>query len=786
MSRSIRVAVLTASVLTLGEAPLSAQSVTIRGRVIHAHEPMGLSGVELVLKPSGAKTRTDPNGTFVFYVVAPADVVLSARRPGFVEAIRSLRIVASDTAGVEIQLEPIVGMLDPVIMSATPLEPRQINDVPVAVSVIDSSRIERGNTIGLQETLRSMPGVQVASRWGTDDVWIGIRGSGARRGPAPRGIAILMDGVPLTESDGAGRLDLIDLATTRQIEVMRGPSSALYAGSSGGVVNVVSRTGRDSKGLTLRAQDGAFGTHKYYGRVGGVFAEARGSAMAAGSYTSTAGYREHSDGVMRRGQVGIDYAPGQATHISLQAAGSWNDVRSPGSLNQTEIDVDPRAVSPLFGVFAADRVDNRYRVGGQAETQVGATVTGAYLFLGGRTLDLRVPNAMLSANFQRTQAGVRSRSSRFAGLPLVVTGGVDYDQISGTDRRWQSQRGGIRGASVDDGTDAVPRTGVYGEVEWQTSAAVTTTLGWRYDYVTYRFESVAAGGIPRQETTFHQGSPRLAAVWHPSGAASAYASIGHGFENPAIGEVSPRPGAPLQPTRPKTLWNYEIGGRRIMGSRTRIDGAVFLALVRGEFVPMTISGLSFSENASRSRNLGAELGLTSNVTPWLDVTGGYTFLDLRFTDYTSSVVDSTGARRVVDFSGKQLPAVPRHRVAGEATFRPMRRLSIGVQAEWQGIVYVETSNSKSGMWYSQSGGAVQETPFSSVPARTLLHLNGSMRFGAATLFSAVENVLGEKYVANVVANESVGRFYEPGLPRWATFGLNLALRPGRLGDHPPE
>jgi len=97
-----------------------------------------------------------------------------------------------------------------------------------------------------------MPGLQVASRYGgMEDVRIGIRGSASRGGVAPRGLAVLLDGIPLTEPDGVARLDLIELAAARQIEVVRGPVSALYAGSPGGVVNVVSRTGRDSRGISV-------------------------------------------------------------------------------------------------------------------------------------------------------------------------------------------------------------------------------------------------------------------------------------------------------------------------------------------------------------------------------------------------------------------------------------------------------------------------------------------------------------------------------------------------------
>ena len=58
---------------------------------------------------------------------------------------------------------------------------------------------------------------QVASRYGgMEDVRIGIRGSASRGGVAPRGIAVLLDGIPIQDDTGhvyfnpdAGRLSLL-------------------------------------------------------------------------------------------------------------------------------------------------------------------------------------------------------------------------------------------------------------------------------------------------------------------------------------------------------------------------------------------------------------------------------------------------------------------------------------------------------------------------------------------------------------------------------------------------
>jgi hypothetical protein len=102
-------------------------------------------------------------------------------------------------------------------------------------------------------------------------------------------------------------------------------------------------------------------------------------------------------------------------------------------------------------------------------------------------------------------------------------------------------------------------------------------------------------------------------------------------------------------------------------------------------------------------------------------------------------------------------------------------LNLGVQVEWQSVVYVESGNAIAGIWYfrPQPAAPVQQVPFRALPARALLHLNTAWRLGPATLFGSVENLFGLRHVGSVVANENAGRFYEAGPPATVSVGLSL-------------
>jgi outer membrane receptor protein involved in Fe transport len=343
-----------------GEA--SAQSGTVRGRVVRADQDAGVPDAEVLVRGTTLSARSDGAGRFAIVAVPAGQVELLIRRLGFAPASLTLTLEPDGVVEVEASLSPAVTMLDPIVTSAT-LDPRSLASIPAGVSVADTASIGRDRTVALSETLRMMPGVQVASRYGTEDVNIGIRGSSMRTRQGVRGLAVLLDGIPITESDGAARVDLIELAAARQVEVVRGPASALYSGSSGGVVNVVSRSGADTRGIVGRGQHGSYGFGKVDVSVGDATADGRGSALAAGSYTSATGYRARSASSMSRGQLRTELRVAPRTVVAIEANGSWGESQVPGTLTQPETDADPFAASPVAVAWGFSRKDDRWRAG---------------------------------------------------------------------------------------------------------------------------------------------------------------------------------------------------------------------------------------------------------------------------------------------------------------------------------------------------------------------------------------------------------------------------------------
>ncbi len=781
----MRMAALVLSVSTSVTAMAAGQGAAVRGRVLSADGAMPVSGAEVMVRGDTIRATTDSAGRYAISGVAAGDVQVVVRQLGYLPATARLTLQEGEARTLDVTLTPSVTDLGIITATATP-DPRSILDVPAAISVADSIAIRQGRTVGLDETLRMMPGVQTASRFGTDDVNIGIRGSASRARQAIRGVALLLDGVVLSEPDGVARTDLVELLAAQRVEVVRGPVSALYAGSSGGVVNVISQTGLTNPGISAYAEFGDYGFQKYYASAGDGLHGGQGSILASGSYTHVDGYRAHSNGGIGRGQLRGDYQVATRTLVSLDAEVSSMTTVLPGQLTEAQFDADPDAAQPAAVLLNFGRGEQRFRVGARLQQQLnasGSTTASAYFYYGGRTFDWRYMAGILHASFHRPQLGAQVVAARVGGSPLGLTGGVTYDNVFNTDQRWKNDTG-RRGDRTDDGSDAAKNLGVYGQAEWAFGSAVTLAVGLRYDAVRFNFTSeyaeVVDTFVAAQERTYGQWSPRTTLTWRTGNSDVIYASVARGFEVPAFGELSTSPGAPLKTLDPKSLWNYEIGARGLVAQRLQFGVAAFITNISGEFVPYTVNGVPLVENASTSRNKGVELSLDATLTRWLTASGTYAYSNFRLLDYEARVTDANGMEQRVDESGNHLPAVPENRVTLGVQVLPVRSLSFGIQLEWQSLMYVESGNAVSGNVYikRRSPSTVIDTiPFSAVPARALVHLRAQYQIGPVAIFGTLQNLFGITYVGNVVANAANGAFYESGPGRWVSVGARVGLWP---------
>src|SRR3984957_16421433 len=154
--------------------------------------------------------------------------------------------------------------LTTVVVTATRIAESSF-DLPVSIDRVDERTIASGQLqVNLSESLITVPGVSVQSRQNyAQDLQLSVRGFGTRSSFGVRGLRLYSDGIPGTMPDGQGQFSQFDLGSADRIEVLRGPFSALYGNSSGGVIAIFTEDAKPGHSIDATTEYGSFNTQRY-------------------------------------------------------------------------------------------------------------------------------------------------------------------------------------------------------------------------------------------------------------------------------------------------------------------------------------------------------------------------------------------------------------------------------------------------------------------------------------------------------------------------------------------
>lgn len=501
-------------------------------------------------------------------------------------------------------------------------------DVTVATEVIGREEIEASGARTVDELLRAAPGIEVTSTFG---------GAGVRmQGLEPKHVLVLVDGRPVDgRVDGTVDLARLRVADIERVEVVKGPSSALYGSDAlGGVINLVTRASDapwqaegSARYGTWRTADASavVGGHRgdWSGRVrGGLFgtggydldeadeattadAEEGFDVGASGSWrpTDRATVTTGAD-YQRRGFAGVDASATGAvfdrTVLEESAKGSLGTELWTGELHKTRAELAP---STWRQQYLSD--------------QRGSDVQDAWS-------DTRDGRLRLAVGHQR----VLGRQFRH-----FLVGGVDAELAWMTSAR-------LSGGSADR-----QRVAVYAQDDWKVLQAPRI--------------AVSPGGRLDVDSQFGvHATPRLALRFDPVEPLALRVGAGTGYRAPDFKELY--------------LWldhagyGYVVEGNpalrpevsRGLTADADLDVAPWLALSAGAWrndvddlvdIALVAEGDASSSaryqyvNVASARTQGAEAGVAV-ASPVLRVDLGYTFTDARDLD-TDALLEGRAPHR---------------------------------------------------------------------------------------------------------------------------------------------
>lgn len=668
-------------------------------------------------------------------------------------------------------------LLPAVVVTGTRLD-TTVLDTPASVNVVEGAAMRLNQPgINLSEGLAGVPGLQIQNRQNyAQDLQISSRGFGARSTFGVRGVRLYVDGIPATMPDGQGQTSNIDIGSIGHVEVLRGPFSALYGNSSGGVIQVFTEDGAAPPSLATSGWGGSYGTWRYGARANGA-AGALDYVLDLTRFT-TDGYRDHSAARKNLGNAKLGLQLDDASRLTIVANTVDLKAQDPLGLTYQQFQDDPRA-APLARQYDTRKTVRQTQGGAVYERQVdGRNTLRVMVYYGQRdtTQYQAIPPA---AQMAPTQAGgvidlkrqyggadLRWTSEQtMAGRPLTLIGGFSYDSMREDRKGYQNYTGegasrqlGVQGALRRDETNTVYNADPYLQASWQVTERWTLDAGLRYSTVGFDSNDhyIAAGNVDDSgDARYRKALPVAAVRYAPNPDLSFYASYGRGFETPTLNEISYRPGG--QPglnfgLAPALSTNLEAGVKANLAGGL-LTAAVFHTGTDDEIVSAGSSGgRTTYQNAGRTRRDGMELGWSGEFARHGRAQLSYTWLNARYAD------DGPGDIR----AGNKIPGIARQAAYASLAWAPPEGWQASMEGRFLSKIYV--NDAKDG-----------DAPAYFVAALSAGYV---LKAGAWELnaYGRVDNLFDRRYAGSVIVNETNGRYYEPAAGRSLGAGVGATYR----------
>ncbi|WP_064145882.1 TonB-dependent receptor PqqU, partial [Klebsiella pneumoniae] len=646
------------------------------------------------------------------------------------------------------------------VVTAAPTTVSEL-DTPAAVSVVNGDEMRQAAPrVNLSESLGAVPGLQVQNRQNyAQDLQLSIRGFGSRSTYGVRGLRIYVDGIPATMPDGQGQTSNIDIGSVDTIEVLRGPFSALYGNSSGGVINVTSQTGTQPPTVEASSYYGSFGTWHYGMKATGAVGD--GSHAGDVDYTvstnrfTTHGYRDHSGARKNLANARLGVRINDVSKLTLLLNSVDIKANDAGGLTADEWRDNPRQ-SPRGDQYNTRKNTRQTQAGLRYERQLSAQDDLSVMMYAGerettqfqsipRAPQLKPSHAGGVIDLTRHYQGIDTRLTHRGELlvPVTLTAGLDYENMSERRKGYENfvmvngaPQYGEQGALRRNERNLMWNVDPYLQTQWQLTDKLSLDAGVRYSSVWFDsndYYITPGNGDDSGDASYHKWLPAGSLKYALTDAWNVYLSAGRGFETPTINELSYRSDNQSGLNfglKPSTNDTVEIG------SKTRIGNGLFTAALfqtntDNEIVVDSSSGGRTSyKNAGKTRRQGMELGLDQQFGESWRLKAAWTWLDAT---YRTNVCDDASC------NGNRIPGIARNMGYASFGYQPEQGWYAGSDIRYMSDIMANDENT------------------AKAPSWTVVGLTTGYKWSYGRmdmdLFGRIDNLFDREYVGSVIVNE---------------------------------
>ncbi len=655
---------------------------------------------------------------------------------------------------INYQIHDSVVLMDGVTVEAYQVS-GQLRTIPGSLSVLTGEGINLSDGISLATTINTLPGVTMQSgTYATSRIV--IRGMGSRTPYNTNRIRAYLNDIPFTSSDGVSTPEEIDLESIGRMEVIKGPSSALYGSGLGGSINMYTPVKTENEG-SFGVQYGNFGTGK--ANLSGTIQSGNTNLWGNLSHTQSNGFRENNH--YERTAL-ITTAEMKQSRWSVKSTLLLININAgiPSSLGKTLFETNPQAAAANWKAIEGGKKYSKGVAGATLVNNISESITNR-LTLFGKWNDNYENRPFNNLDDQSLSGGLRNKLS-FHGQNTDLVVGTEWivDQY-----KWKIDKDDIL---LNESLENRSQLNVFSMLYYRPVPKLNLSLAGAINNTSYRLNDLLQyHGDQSGKRNFPLiFSPRIGVNYSPSNILAFYASAGHGYSFPSPEETLLPEGDVNTSIMPEQGFQYEIGTRlNLFEGNVNLDGVLYWIELNNLLLTKRVAEDIFTGmNAGKTRHQGFELLLHNQIFQFSGFPGKLRS-NISYFRSLNRFMDFTDDENIYD--GKHLPGIPDQTLQLQFLWNPVNNTGVMTHIRHVGNQYLNDSNTLKYQGYF----------WGNIRVTTRINMN---KAGIFNIYAGINNFTDSSYASMLIVN-AIGfnnnepRYYYPGLPRHGYAGIKFSF-----------
>ncbi len=595
-----------------------------------------------------------------------------------------------------------------------------IKEVSESIFVVDEKTIEDKNMLNVQDALQNVSGVIAASSTNSPSPKLIIRGAGLKAAYGVREIMVMKDGVPMTDPDSFTRFDFIDMQDVSSIEVQKGPGSINAVNSTGGVIQLITKSVFAEDKNSVKVGIGDDGQKNFNTKLRDKVSDNDYLSFSFSKREIDNSWRDNNEFDTTQASLKFGHIFDDESTIENELSYTESNLNLPASMTRAEFETfkqtgEQHNTSNTWQNSARD--SKIVSLNSKYEKEAGSITYRPRVYFNhwehfhpvtGLINDATDNNIFgTDLEFDWAHKVLAKDSNLVGGVTLKLDKSDDAKKYEYKDvekngtgkilKTLSNEKGDL--ASTEDssaflyGTYLMETIKLSDKWKFDVSARVDK-LNFDIDgneLKAYNFGTgkyVAGNGLYSLDNSFTLFSTKVGTSYSLTDSTNIYTSVANANQAPTTNELGDN-----EDLEKSQSINYEVG------LKTRTDNyssdlALFQNYVQDEIIQIKDeNGNTIYDNAGETNKKGLEFDTSYNLTNNLQIGGTYTYSHFKFDTFNESVRNGM-VTNLVSRDGNYLPFIPQNQYSIFTAYHLANGLKTRLTARTYGSYYMDNANTQ--------------------------------------------------------------------------------------------